>query len=74
MARSRAVGAREPGQVREEAALSDTAHAPRGSLTGVEGWKVRSRPGFDGGCTVHLFTAGRGAGAGRAAAAAVSAG
>ena len=36
IARSRAVDAREPGQVREEAALSDTAHAPRGSLEGAK--------------------------------------
>src|SRR5207244_13557826 len=53
MARSRAVSAREPGQIREEAALSDTAHAPRVSLTGAN--RRRERPGtfFDGGCTVH---------------------
>lgn len=36
MARSRAVDAREPGQVREEAALSEAVHAPRVSLAGVE--------------------------------------
>ena len=36
MARSRAVDAREPGQVREEAALSEAAHAPRVSLAGAE--------------------------------------
>ena len=36
MARSRAVDAREPGQIREEAALSEAAHAPRVSLAGAE--------------------------------------
>ncbi len=36
MARSRAVDDREPGQVREEAALSESAHAPRVSLAGAE--------------------------------------
>ena len=30
------MAAREPGQVREEAALSDTVHAPRGSLEGAD--------------------------------------
>src|SRR5262245_55339786 len=53
MAGSRAADAREPGQIREEAALSDTVRAPRTSLAGVE--RRRARPGtcFDGGCTVH---------------------
>jgi hypothetical protein len=54
MAGSRAVGAREPGQVREEAALSDTAHAPRTSLTGAKKRRARPGAGLDGGCTVHL--------------------
>ncbi len=36
MAGSRAVSAREPGQIREEAALSDTAHAPWASLAGAK--------------------------------------
>ena len=36
MARSRAVDAREPGQIREEAALSEAAHAPRVSLAGAQ--------------------------------------
>ena len=36
MAGSRAASAREPGQIREEAALSDTARAPRASLAGAE--------------------------------------
>ena len=36
MARSRAVDDREPGQIREEAALSEAAHAPRVSLAGAE--------------------------------------
>jgi hypothetical protein len=55
MAGSRAVGAREPGQIREEAALSDTAHAPRIGLAGADDRRARPEPGFDGGCTVHLF-------------------
>src|SRR5688500_4601314 len=36
MARSRAVDDREPGQIREEAALSEAVHAPRVSLAGAE--------------------------------------
>ncbi len=59
MARSRAVDAREPGQIREEAALSDTAHAPWGSLAGVSDRKVRSGTSFDGGCTVHYLRVSR---------------
>src|SRR5213082_1514648 len=46
MAGSRAVDAREPGQVREEAALSDTAHATRGSSTGAEDRRERPGPDF----------------------------
>ena len=60
MARSRAVGAREPGQVREEAALSDTAHAPWGSLIGVSVRPEGSGTYFDDGCTVHLLLRARG--------------
>ena len=56
MARSRAVDAREPGQVREEAALSDSVHAPRGSLAGVRGRRERSKADLDGGCTVRFCT------------------
>ncbi len=55
MAGSRAVSAREPGQVREEAALSDTAHAPRISLAGAEDRRTRPRARLDGGCTVHTL-------------------
>ena len=45
--------AREPGQVREEAALSDTDHAPRGSLRGAQSRRERPEPLHNGGCTVH---------------------
>ena len=54
MAGSRAASAREPGQIREEAALSDTARAPRASLAGAEDRRARPGTSFDGGCTVHL--------------------
>ena len=53
MAGSRAVDAREPGQVREEAALSESVHAPRIGLAGAESRRARSRARFDDGCTVH---------------------
>jgi ketosteroid isomerase-like protein len=55
MAGSRAAGAREPGQIREEAALSDTARAPRISLAGANDRRARPGAGFKGGCTVHLL-------------------
>ena len=55
MAGSRAASAREPGQIREEAALSVTARAPRTSLAGVEDRRARPRTSFEAGCTVHLF-------------------
>src|SRR5918995_3651708 len=55
MAGSRAASAREPGQIREEAALSDTARAPRASLAGAEDRRARPRPSSRGGCTVHLI-------------------
>src|SRR4051794_31912086 len=54
MARSRAARGREPGQIREEAALSGTTRAPRGSLAGVRDWRARSKLVFEDGCTVHL--------------------
>jgi ketosteroid isomerase-like protein len=54
MAGSRAASAREPGQIREEAALSDTARAPRISLAGAEGRRARPKTGFREGCTVRL--------------------
>jgi ketosteroid isomerase-like protein len=57
MAGSRAASAREPGQIREEAALSDTARAPRSSLAGAEDRRARPGPGFEEGCTVRLFQA-----------------
>ena len=46
MAGSRAASAREPGQIREEAALSDTARAPRTSLAGAEDRRARPRSEF----------------------------
>ena len=58
MAGSRAASAREPGQVREEAALSGPAHAPRTSLAGAEDRRARPKTGLDGGCTVHLLRMG----------------
>ncbi len=61
MARSHAVSAREPGQIREEAALSGTAHAPWGSLTGADDRRERPGPFFDGGCTVHMTASAGGA-------------
>src|SRR6476620_6109166 len=53
--RSRAVVACEPGQVREEAALSDTDHAPRGSRRGAVRRRERSELNNNDGCTVHLL-------------------
>jgi uncharacterized protein (TIGR02246 family) len=53
MAGSRAAGAREPGQIREEAALSDTVRAPRISLAGADDRRARPGAGFKVGCTVH---------------------
>jgi ketosteroid isomerase-like protein len=55
MAGSRAAGAREPGQIREEAALSDTVRAPRISLAGADGRRARPGAGFEAGCTVHFL-------------------
>ena len=53
MAGSHAVSAREPGQIREEAALSDTARAPWASLAGAEDRRARPRSSSRDGCTVH---------------------
>ncbi len=53
MAGSRAVSAREPGQIRKEAALSGSAHAPRTSLAGAEDRRARPKTVFDDGCTVR---------------------
>jgi ketosteroid isomerase-like protein len=55
MAGSRAASAREPGQIREEAALSVTARAPRASLAGAEDRRARPRTSFEAGCTVHFL-------------------
>jgi len=54
MAGSRAAGAREPGQIREEAALSDTVRAPRISLAGANDRRARPGAGLEAGCTVHF--------------------
>jgi hypothetical protein len=54
MARSHSVGAREPGQVRKEAALSGPAHAQWGNLAGAGGSGPTLTPHFDDGCTVTL--------------------
>jgi ketosteroid isomerase-like protein len=54
MAGSRAASAREPGQIREEAALSVTARAPRISLAGADDRRARPGTGFEGGCTVRF--------------------
>jgi ketosteroid isomerase-like protein len=56
MAGSRAASAREPGQVREEAALSDTARASRNSLAGAEDRRARPEASFEEGCTVHFIS------------------
>ena len=55
MAGSRAASAREPGQIREEAALSDTARAPRTSLAGADDRRARPSAGLEDGCTVHTL-------------------
>ncbi len=55
MAGSRAVSARESGQIREEAALSEVGHAPRTNLAGAEDRRARPKASFDGGCTVHFL-------------------
>ena len=55
MAGSRAASARESGQIREEAALSVPARAPRISLAGAEDRRARPRTSFEAGCTVHFF-------------------
>lgn len=55
MARSRAVDAREPGQIREEAALSEAAHAPRVSLAGVEPDGTLEAPASKPGARSALF-------------------
>src|SRR4051794_41966710 len=48
---------REPGQVREEAALSVTVHAPRGSRRGVKERRARPKPDHNGGGTVRFLAA-----------------
>src|SRR5262249_29207517 len=54
MVRSRALVVCEPGQIREEAALSSSDQAPRVSLTGASGRRERPGTRFRTGCTVHL--------------------
>ena len=56
MVRSRALVVCEPGQIREEAALSGSDQAPRVSLTGVRGRRERPGTDLEKGCTVHYFT------------------
>ena len=58
MAGSRAADAREPGQIREEAALSDTVRASRTSLAGADVRRARPRTSFDDGCTVRFLRPG----------------
>jgi ketosteroid isomerase-like protein len=58
MAGSRAASARESGQIREEAALSVPARAPRISLAGAEDRRARPRTSFENGCTVHILLMG----------------
>ncbi len=53
MAGSRAVSDCEPGQIRKEAALSGSAHAPRTNLAGAKEWRARPEGRLDDGCTVH---------------------
>ncbi len=50
--RSRAMRAREPGQIRKEAALSDSEHVPRFSLTRANHGGHARRPLSKVGCTV----------------------
>ena len=54
MVRSHAMSACEPGQDREVAALSDTAHAPWGSRIGAKDRRARPEPSFKDGCTVRF--------------------
>src|SRR3954464_10430423 len=55
MAGSRAVSAREPGQVRKEAALSGHRQAQRDCPTGVTERRTRRGTHFERGCTVHFI-------------------
>ena len=54
MAGSRAMSAREPGQVRKEAALSGHRQALRGRPAGARRRWTALGDRFDGGCTVHF--------------------
>ena len=54
MAGSRATSAREPGQVRKEAALSDPRWAMRGRPCRSRGQRSARGTGFEGGCTVRF--------------------
>ena len=55
MTRSHSVGDRELGQVRKEAALSDSVYAQWGSLVGASGWRYDLISVFDDRCTVTFF-------------------
>ena len=48
--------AREPGQVRKEAALSGSRHVMQASLARAKGGGHAREPLLDGGCTVHFAT------------------
>ena len=50
------MSAREPGQVRKEAALSGSRQAQRVNPDRSYRRRKRPRPLFDGGCTVHYFS------------------
>ena len=50
--------AREPGQVRKEAALSGSRHVMQASLARAKYGGHAREPRFDGGCTVHFLFAG----------------
>src|SRR5262249_28681878 len=54
-ARSRAMATREPGQVRKEAALSDSRHVMRISLARAKRNGYAREPRLDDGCTVHFY-------------------
>src|SRR6188768_4551194 len=55
MVGSRSTSAREPGQVRKEAALSGYRWAVRGRPAGVFERDQSPEADFDIGCTVHFF-------------------
>ena len=58
-ARSCAVSACEPGQVRKEAALSGSRHVMQASLARAKSSGHAREPRLEDGCTVHYFAPGR---------------